>query len=432
MSINVYRGNIITSESYDRLKVIPHGYVVVKNGFIEEVGESLSEPYVNEDIVDYGERLIIPAFSDLHMHAPQYTQRGIGMDCLLFDWLNNYTFPQEANFKDNAYAKSVYAKLVRDFLLHGSFHLALFTTIHYDACDILFRMLKESGLYAYAGITNMDRNSTDYYVDDTEESLRKTEEFIINHSDNERVRPILIPRFAPTCSNKLMAGLGELARKYDLGVHTHLVESKTEAAWAKELYPDCVSDGEIYEKYGLLQGSGPKIFAHVIFPSETEERILKEYHGISVHCPDSTSNVTAGIMPVSQMHEKGLEIALGSDVGGGHFLGIYHQVARATQISKMKEFYEEDYRRIHLANAFYMATVTGGSIFDRVGKIEKGYRFNVLVIDNMLDEEYQTSLEDALERFCYIGDDRNIYDRYIDGVRIDPEEVYERLSNMNI
>ncbi|MBR5755806.1 MAG: amidohydrolase family protein, partial [Erysipelotrichaceae bacterium] len=281
----------------------------------------------------------------------------------------------------------------------------------------------------YTGITNMDMNSTDYYVDDTDESLRKTEEFIVRHSDSERVKPILIPRFAPTCSKKLMTGLGEFAKKYDLGVHTHLVESKAEAAWAKELYPDCVSDGEIYEKYGLLQGKGPKIFAHVIFPSETEERILKEYDGISVHCPDSTSNVTAGIMPASSMHDMGLKIAMGSDVGGGHFLGIYHQVARAAQISKMKEFYEESYRRITLANAFHMATVTGGSIFDRVGKIEKGYRFNVLIVDNMLDEEYQTSLEDALERFCYIGDDRNIYDRYIDGVRIDPEEVYQRLIN---
>ena len=428
MSINVYKGNIITSKSYDELKVIPNGYVVIKDGFIEEVSESLDERYVKEIVTDFGDRLIIPAFSDLHTHAPQYTQRGIGMDCLLFDWLNNYTFPQEANFKDNSYAKSVYAKLIRDFLRNGSFQLALFTTIHYDACDILYRMLEESGLYAYTGITNMDRNSTDYYMDDTDESLRKTEEFIINHRNSERVKPILIPRFAPTCTKKLMLGLGELAKKYDLGVHTHLVESKAEAAWAKELYPEYASDGEIYEKCGLLQGHGPKIFAHVIFPSETEERILKEYDGISVHCPDSTSNVTAGIMPASTMHEKGLKIALGSDVGGGHFLGMNHQIARTVQISKMKEFYEESYKRIKLANAFYMATVTGGSIFDRIGKIEKGYRFNALVVENMLDEEYKTSLEDALERFSYIGDDRNITDRYIDGIRIDPEEVYERIK----
>ncbi len=288
---------------------------------------------------------------------------------------------------------------MREFLRQGSFHLSLFTTLHYDACDILFKMLNEAGLYAYTGLVNMDQNSPDYYVDDTDASLAKTERFI-------------------------------RAKKYDLGVQTHLVESRAEAAWAKELFPEFGSDGQIYESCGLLQGKGPKIFAHVIFPSEVEERILKEYDGISVHCPDATSNITAGIMPASAMHEKGLKIALGSDVGGGHFLGIYRQIARAAQISKMKEFYEEDYRRIKLANAFYMATVTGGSIFDRVGKLEKGYRFNALIIDNMLDEEYVTSLQDALERFCYIGDERNIFERYIDGVRVDPEAVYQKLINM--
>ena len=428
--VSIHKGNIIYAKSYDELCVIEQGYIVVRDGFIEEVFTELDEKYRNEKVLDHGKKLIIPSFSDLHMHAPQYTQRGIGMDCLLFDWLNNYTFPQESNYKDSDYAKSVYARLVRDFLRHGSFQLSLFTTIHYDACDILFRMLKEAGLYAYTGLVNMDMNSPDYYVDETEESLRKTEEFILNHSGDDRVKPILTPRFAPTCSKKLMNALGELAVKYDLGVQTHLVESRAEAAWAKELYPDCESDAEIYEKCGLLQGSGPKIFAHVIFPTKTEDRILKEYGGISVHCPDATSNIIAGIMPASSLHEKGIRIALGSDVGGGHCLGIYRQVARAAQISKMKEFYEEDYRRIRLANAFYMATVEGGSIFDRIGKLEKGYRFNALVVDNMLDEEYETSLADALERFCYIGDDRNICERYIGGKKVDPDEVYERLLKL--
>ena len=45
----------------------------------------------------------------------------------------------------------------------------------------------------------------------------------------------------------------------------------------------------------------------------------------------------------------------------------------------------------------------------------------------MLDKEYERPLEDALERFCYIGDDRNIHARFIDGKLIDPEAIYDRL-----
>lgn len=425
--MEIYKGNIISADSYDQLNVIENGYVVVENGFIKEVLSSLPEEYKDEKITDYGDDLIIPAFSDLHIHGSQYAQRGLGMDKLLFDWLNEYTFPQESNFRDLNYAKAIYAKLIRELLRHGTFHVTLFTTIHYEACDLLFKMLDKAGMYAYTGLVNMDMNSPDYYVDKTDESLAKTEKFIIEHSDNEKVKPILTPRFAPTCSKTLLSGLGELAKKYDLGLQTHLVESKAEAAWAKELYPEFGSDGEIYEKLGLLQGSGPKIFAHVIFPSEVEERILSEYNAISVHCPDATSSVIAGIMPAKKMKEKGLKIALGTDVGAGHFMGIYHQAARAAQISKMKDFYEGDDQTINLANAFYMGTAEGGSIFDRAGKIKKGYRFNALVIENMLDREYERPISDALERFCYYGDDRNIKERFIDGKKIDPDKVYEEI-----
>ena len=259
--MEIYKGNIISSRSYDQLDIIENGYVIVEDGFIREVLASLPEEYKDEKVTDYGDDLIIPAFSDLHIHAPQFAQRGIGMDRLLFDWLNEYTFPQESNYADIDYARAIYGRLVRDLLRHGTFSASLFTTIHYDACDLLYKMLDKAGIYAYTGLVNMDMNSPDYYVDETDESLRKTEEFIIRHSGSERVRPILTPRFAPTCSKTLLNGLGELAKKYDLGVQTHLVESKAEAAWAKELYPEFASDGEIYEKLGLLQGSGPKIFA---------------------------------------------------------------------------------------------------------------------------------------------------------------------------
>ena len=428
MSLTVYKANIISSRNYDELDVYEDAYLVEKDGIIEYVGKELPEEYRNETVVDHGNRIMIPAFSDLHIHASQYVERGVGMDSLLFDWLNNYTFPQEAGFRDTAYARKIYPQLIRDLLRNGTLHAAFFTTIHYEACDIFFKMLGESGMYAYSGKINMDRNSPDYYVEDTKQSLADTERFIAEHLGMyPNVKPIVIPRFAPTCSEELLKGLGKLVRKYDVGLHTHLVESKAEAAFAKECFPQYLSDGDIYEQTGLMDSDGPKIVAHVIFPTEVEERLLRKYKAVSVHCPDSTTNVTAGIMPVSDMHAKDLKIALGCDIGGGHFAGIYRQVARSVQLSKMKEFYEEDYKRITFKNAFYLATVTGGEVFAKTGKLAKGYKMNCLLIDNMQDEGYTITLEEALERFCYAGDDRNIKARYIDGKLIDPDEVYKRL-----
>ena len=431
MSLHVYKANIVSSRNYDELDIYENGYLVERDGVIEYCGNELPEEYRNEELTDYGDRMMIPAFSDLHIHASQYVERGVGMDCLLFDWLNNYTFPQEAGFRDRNYAMKIYPQLIRDLLKHGTLHAAFFTTIHYDACDLFFRMLGESGMYAYSGKINMDMNSPEYYVEDTGQSVADTERFIVEHLDlYPNVRPIIMPRFAPTCSEELLKGLGKLVGKYNVGLHTHLVESKAEAAWAKELFPQYLSDGDIYEQTGLLAGTGPKIFAHVIFPTEIEERLLRKYGTVSVHCPDSTTNITAGIMPITDMHGKDLKIALGSDIGGGHFPGIYRQIARSVQLSKMKEFYEEGYRRITFKNAFYMATAAGGEVFGKIGRLAKGYKMNCLIIDCLQDEGYAVKIEEALERFCYMGDDRNIRARYIDGKFIDPEKVFEQLTHL--
>lgn len=421
MSLSIHHGDIVYAQNAETLSVTQGGYLVVENGFVEGIYPTLPQQYANVPVTEHGRGLIIPAFSDLHIHASQFVQRGIGMDKLLFDWLHDYTFPQEGRFRDMAYARPVYDALVKDLIRNGTFHTALFTTVHYDATDYLFRTLEAKGLYAYVGKVNQDRNSTDFLQETTEQSLADTERFLAEHSGTGTVKPILIPRFAPTCSEELLSGLGKLAAKYQVGVHTHLVESRAEAQFALDTHPGYATDGEIYLKHGLL-GHGPAIFAHVIFPTPLDEEILRSHNAMSVHCPESTTNVIAGIMPVKALQERGVNISLGTDVGGCQSTKVYAQVARAVQLSKLKEFYEpEGNRAITFVNAFHMATKVGGSLFDRVGSLEPGYRFNALVLDGLEDAVAPLSPAERLERFCYAGDDRNIVARYLDGKEITVE-----------
>ena len=415
MAVTVYRGDIAYAENEKTLKTAEASYLVVEDGFVKNIFPQLPEEYGELPVTDFGRGLIIPAFSDLHIHASQYVQRGTGMDKLLFDWLNDCTFPQEARFADMDYAKRVYDALVRDLIRNGTFHASIFTTVHYEASDYLFRLLDRKGLYAYTGKVNMDVNSPDFLREETEESLRSTERFLAEHGDSPTVKPILTPRFAPTCSEKLLKGLGELSKKYACGVQTHLVESIAEVKWTLELFPQYRCDAEIYEKCGLLDG-GQSIFAHVIFPSEEDLSILRKVGSIAVHCPDATANVTAGIMPAAALSRRELPIALGTDIGAGAEAAVYRQVSRAVQLSKLKEFFEpEGNGRLSFAQAFYMATKAGGSVFDRVGSLEPGYRFNALVLDGLEDDVAPMAPADRLERFCYAGDDRNIIARFLDG-----------------
>ena len=418
MSVNIYHGDILFASSEKELNVFENSYIIVKDGLVEEISPEIPQEYNGVPVTDYGRKLIIPAFSDLHVHASQYVQRGIGMDCLLSDWLNQYTFPQEARFADLSYAEKCYDAFVDDMIRHGTFHANVFATIHREATDYLFSRMEEKGLYGFVGKVNMDCNSPDYLRETTETSLHETEIFLDTHSGSKKVRPILAPRFAPTCSQPLMEGLGVLAKKYHCGVHTHLVESLWEAQEALRLFPGYQSDAEIYERSGLMD-HGPSIFAHVIFPGSDDMRILKKHHSVAVHCPDATTNIIAGIMPLARMQEEGVRIALGSDIAGGHGIAIYRQIARAVQLSKLKEFYEpEGNRTITLTQAFYHATKEAGSVFGKTGSFEQGDLFNALVIDSMEDSWMELSAEERLERFCYIGDDRNIRARFIEGKEI--------------
>jgi len=409
----VCRGDILFAQNERETTVFEGGYLVVQDGAVTGVFEQLPERYTGIELRDYQNALIVPAFSDLHIHASQYFQRGVGMDKLLFDWLNDYTFPQEARFSDKAYAESAYGALTEDFVRHGTFHASIFTTIHSGTADVLFQMLEQRGLSAFVGKVNMDQNSPDFLCESTQDSLKDTERFLCDHSGNGAVRPILTPRFAPTCSEELLFGLGRLAKRYDCSMQTHLVESREEVEYTLSLFPAYQSDAEIYLRAGLLDR--PAIFAHVIFPSERDVEILKQTQSVCVHCPDSTASITAGIMPLTQLSGRGIRIALGSDVGGGHGIPVYRQIARAVQLSKLKEFYEPTYKRLNLTHAFYLATKAGGAVFGNVGSFEPGYRFDALVLSGLEDEGYKLTPLERLERFCYIGDDRNIVRRYIGG-----------------
>ena len=416
--MNLYHGNIVYSKSANELAVYEDSYIAVEDGIVEGIYEVLPEAMRGLPAEDFGEGVIIPAFSDLHVHAPQYPQRGLAMDLLLYDWLNSYTFPLEARYADPEFAHAVYDAFTDDLIANGTFHACIFGTIHSEATGYLLEVLEKKGISAYVGKVNMDKASPEYLCETAEGSLLETEAFLEKYAGYRTARPILTPRFAPTCSGELLKGLGFLGRKYGTGVQTHIVESKWEAGQALSDFPDATSDMNIYERAGLLE-NGPVIAAHFIFPSEEDIRILNKYNGYAVQCPDATVNVIAGIMRNSALARQGVNLALGSDIAGGHSLGIYNQAAKAVQLSKLKWFYEpEGNDPIGFAEAFYMATRKGGEIFGKVGCFEKGYRFDALVIDGLSDPFLKLTPGQIVERFCYAGTKEHLAGRFLNGEKI--------------
>ncbi len=415
--MEIYRGHIVYSKNKDELVELTNGYIVVTDGIIQGVYKDLPKEYIDNKVIDFGNGVIIPAFSDLHVHAPQYPNRGIAMDKLLSNWLNDYTFPLESKYKDLEFAKQVYQAFVNDLIKHGTMHAVILGTIHNPATDFLMDLLENKGIQAYVGKVNMDKDSPSYLIETTDQSIKDTKAFIKKHINNKYAKAILTPRFAPTCSFKLLKELGKLAKEYNVPTQTHIVESLWEKEEAKKCFDGCRCDMQIYDETGLLNVQ-PFIAAHFIFPSEEDIKLLKDHNGYAVTCPDATTNVIAGIMPTGKLIDTGINLAIGSDISAGSYLGIYRQVASVVRLSKLKQFYEPENRTVHFNEAFYMATKSGGKIFDKVGSLELGYYFDALVIDGLEDSFMKLSPIQLVERFCYAGDSHHIVHRYLRGKEI--------------
>ena len=416
--MEIFHANIVYSKTQTELAVYTDSYLGAENGKVAGIWKELPGQYSALPVTECGNGVLIPAFSDLHVHAPQYLNRGLNMDLLLEDWLAQLTFPMEARFADPDFAKAVYDAFVDDMIANGTMHACIFGTIHRPATSYLLEQMDRRGMKGFVGKVNMDRSAPDNLLETPEKSLRETEAFLEAYSSNKNTRPILTPRFAPTCSVELIQGLGKLGKKYSVGMQTHLVESRWEEEQARLLFPDCSCDTEIYEKAGLLD-NGPVIGAHFIFPSGKDEQIMLKHEGYIVHCPDATVNVIAGITPAGRLLDAGAKVTLGSDVSGGHHIGVYTQIARAVQYSKLKEFYEPgDNRTLSFPEAFYLATRQSGSLFGRVGSLEPGYDFDALLIDGLDDGARHLTPEEIVERFCYIGNSSNIKTRWLNGHQI--------------
>ncbi len=118
---------------------------------MEELWEyikKLNDKYKEYPIKDFTGKMIIPGFIDLHLHAPQYPNRGgLGLDKELIPWLDTYTFPEEAKYGgDMEYAKRVYSKLIKDLWREGTTRSVIFSSIHTESTKLLMDMLIEAGL----------------------------------------------------------------------------------------------------------------------------------------------------------------------------------------------------------------------------------------------------------------------------------------------
>jgi guanine deaminase len=277
-------------------------------------------------------RIIAPGFVDTHVHFPQTDVIGSPAEGLL-PWLDSYTFPEEERFADAKYCAQAAGFFVAELLRNGVTTALTFATSHTASVDALFTEAQKNSMRLITGKCMQDRNSPDGVRDQTEQSLIDTEILMHKWHDVDRLGYAFTPRFAPSCSNAQLRGLGDLAAKYpDVWIQSHVAENVEEITWALSLFPEARSYLQIYDDFGLIRKRA--IYAHCIHLDATDRGLMHAMDAAAAVCPTSNFFLGSGYFDYRAADDAGMPYALASDVGGGTSFSPFHTMLAAYYVGR--------------------------------------------------------------------------------------------------
>lgn len=440
--------NFIHTPKLGEIECVKDGLLVLGNdGLIDKVVKpqdldyesSLDAAQTSNTLVEFGSnQYLLPGFVDLHIHAPQWPQLGSALDVPLEVWLQEHTFPLEAKYQDARFAQEVYTDLVSSLLANGTTTAVYFATIHAEATRVLAETCRLKGQRAFVGKVVMDDKGQcpDFYRDkDTETALVETAEFIDfverQNGVDGLVQPIITPRFIPSCTDKALQRLGDLAEKTKCHVQTHCSESDWEHGYVLERMGK--SDAEALRDFGLL--TRHTVLAHSNFLSEDDMDVVREAGAGVAHCPLSNYFFSNAVFPLRRALEKGLRVGLGTDISGGPSASLLEGSRHAIFASRnLEEGVRPDLERserrteqsrIDFRQALYVATAGGADVLDlKVGKFEPGHHFDAILIDPHISASpiYKDfglyNLEAVAEKIIMLATRANITKTFVGGILV--------------
>ncbi len=393
------------------------GGLLVRDGLIAELGDGagLRARHPGVPVTDHGDALILPGFVDAHAHYPQ-TAIIASWGKRLIDWLNSYTFPEEARFGDPAYAAEVAGRYLDLLIANGTTTVASYCTIHPESVDAFFQAAQARGMRALAGKTCMDRDTAPETLRDSAQSAHDDSRALLARWHGvDRLSYIITPRFSPTSTQAQLEALGALwAEHPDCLMQTHLSEQTDEIAWVKSLYPQARDYLDTYEAHGLLGPNG--LFGHAIHLEPREIDRLAEVGAAVVHCPTSNSFIGSGLFDMGLRAR--MRVGLATDTGGGSSFSMLRTMAAAYEIGQLRGI------ALHPSELLWLATGASAEALrlgDRIGRLAPGHEADLVVLDLASTPgiaQASARAEDiwqAVFPTIMMGDDRAIVQTYVAG-----------------
>ncbi|NAZ38333.1 guanine deaminase [Rubellimicrobium sp. CFH 75288] len=399
------------------------GGVLVENGRIAAFGHGpdLRRAHPRAAVTDHGEALILPGFVDAHMHYPQ-TGIVASWGKRLIDWLETYTFPEEARLADPAVARQTAALTLDLALDHGTTTLLSFCTIHEGSADAWFEAAEARGMRVAGGRTCMDRNAPASLRDTPQSAHDESARLIARWHGRGRATYAITPRFTPTSSPAQLEALGALwAAHPTCLMQTHLSEQTDEVEWVRRLHPEARDYLETYDRWGLV-GPGA-VFGHAIHLTPRERARLREAGAALAHCPTSNAFIGSGLMDLAGLRASGIPVGLATDTGGGSSFSMLRTMAAAYEIAQLGG------HALHPAQLLWLATEGSAAalrLSGVVGRLAPGAEADLVVLDLASTPAIAQraaragTLWEAVFPTIMMGDDRAVRAVYVGGRRVRP------------
>jgi 5-methylthioadenosine/S-adenosylhomocysteine deaminase len=231
------------------------------------------------------------------------------------------------------------------------------------------------------------------------------------HNPEQRVSVFPSPTNPVRCSDELLLMCRDIAVRHDLGIHTHLLESKIQAAIAQRRYA-CTMVQHL-ERLGLLS---PRLScAHTIWIEQDDIERLAQHGVVVVHNPESNLKLGTGVAPIARMIASGVTVALGTDGSVTNDNLVLHEAIRlAAILGRTSE--RDRHRWVTARQALAMATAGGAKAVQMprlIGRIEPGYRADIVLYD--LDTAAWTPLNDPVRQMVFAETGSSVDTVIVDG-----------------
>ena len=386
--------------------------VAVKNGIIEEVGQSsaMSAKYKAAQLLSGENKLLMPGFVDGHTHVCQQLLRGRAGGREPMTWSHVLVPFESALTPEDVRVSAQLACL--EMIKAGFTGFADAGGVHMDQAA---ESVLESGMRAAICRSSIDIGDTvgGRLIETRQEIIERFKDLYnaYHGKGNGRLQIWLGLREIMTCSPELMRETAETASQYHTGIHAHLCEHRDEVSFSLEHYH--LRPAELLAQTGVL---GPNLLtAHNVLLSDHDIALLADSKTHIIHCPKANLG-HHGFPRVPTILEHGGVIGLGCDGASSVNLDMF-ELMRVIQLATIASqgLPIFDKQIVTTTDMLRMATVGGASAIggETLGIIEEGCKADMIMLD--INQPHLNPTKNLAVTVVYCGHGHDVTDSIIDG-----------------